>query len=345
MRLDAGAAQEAVRDCREALRADPAFWKAALRGGQASMALGRFEEAAALLETAQALSGQAFPEAAQAARLLGEVRNAERLLASPTGDGERALACARSVAAETPRALGLRVLLVRALVRCGRYEEALPLCKELRSASAAAGGGGSGLDAAAEADLQLAYARALAGVARLADALARYRDLLRMDPDNAVYRDEFRRVKGMQDKMAEGDDAMRLQRFGAARRCFAEAMALDPANEAVAARMRAGRARAFQLQRKEALECEGKLADAQREAREAEEAVKEAQKRLVQVQRARSRTKTRGTALRASDMREISRVSICPHRLPNEHGRVPFESRPHVLCEAYKHAHTNVHGA
>ena len=275
-----------MRDCREALRADPAFWKAALRGGQASMALGRFEEATALLESAQSLSGQVFPEAAQAARLLGEVRNAERLLASPTGDGERALACARSVAAETPRALGLRVLLVRALVRCGRFEEALPLCTELRAASSAGGGGGGGgggLDAASEAELQLAYARALAGVARLADALARYRDLLRMDPDNAVYRDEFRRVKGMQDKMAEGEDAMRLQRFGAARRHYAEAMALDPANGAVAARMRAGRARAFQLQRKEALECETKFADAQREAREAEEAVREAQKRLVQV--------------------------------------------------------------
>ena len=104
-----------------------------------------------------------------------------------------------------------------------------------------------------------------------------------MDPDNSVYRDEFRRVKGMQDKMAEGEDAMRLQRFSAARRHYAEAMGLDPANGAVAARMRAGRARAFQLQRKEALECEAKLADAQREAREAEEAVKEAQKRLVQV--------------------------------------------------------------
>jgi tetratricopeptide (TPR) repeat protein len=289
-------AQEAVRDCREALRADPAFWKAALRGGQASLALGRFEEAAGLLETAQSLSGQQFPEAAQAARLLGELRNAERLLAAPGGDAERALACARSVAAETPRSLALRVLLVRALVRCGRFEEALPLCKELRSASASAssgggvgsgggggGGGGGGLDAATEAELQLAYARALAGVARLADALTRYRDLLRMDPDNGVYRDEFRRVKGMQDKMAEGDDAMRLQRFSAARRLYAEAMALDPANEAVAARMRAGRARSFQLQRKEALDCETKLLDAQREAKEAEDAVREAQKRLVQV--------------------------------------------------------------
>jgi tetratricopeptide (TPR) repeat protein len=286
-----GVVQEAVRDCREALRADPAFWKAALRGGQASLALGRFEDAAGLLETAQSLSGQVFPEAAQATRLLGELRNAERLLAAPGGDGERALACARSVAAETPRSLALRVLLVRALVRCGRFEEALPLCKELRSLSASAGGGGGGggsgsggLDAATEAELQLAYARALAGLARLADALTRYRDLLRMDPDNGVYRDEFRRVKGMQDKMAEGDDAMRLQRFGAARRLYAEAMALDPDNEAVAARMRAGRARSFQLQRKEALDCETKLQDAQREAREAEEAVREAQKRLVQVE-------------------------------------------------------------
>ena len=67
-------------------------------------------------QLAQRLSGTCLADVGAAARLVGEARRAEALLAGD-GDPTRALACVRALLSEAPRASRLRLLLARSLMR------------------------------------------------------------------------------------------------------------------------------------------------------------------------------------------------------------------------------------
>ena len=63
----------------------------------------------------------------------------------------------------------------------------------------------------------------------------------------------------------------------------AEGMQVEPDNDCLAALLLSHRAKAFQKQREEAIECEKLLTDAQKEVDEAQAALLAAQRRLIKV--------------------------------------------------------------
>jgi tetratricopeptide (TPR) repeat protein len=154
-------------------------------------------------------------------------------------------------------------------------QEALPLLEELRREH--------GLGEAHHTELQHMTARALTGLARIPEALGKYKELLRLDPDNKAIADDWRRVRAVANKLSEGSDAIMVRNYAKARALYAEGMQVEPDNDCLAALLLSHRAKAFQKQREEAIECEKLLTDAQKEVDEAQAALLAAQRRLIKV--------------------------------------------------------------
>ena len=265
--------EEAVDDCEAALARNAKFWKAGARAGKALIMLGEFERALAHLEGAEHVANAKFQETPTARRMAEEVRKVRQLLEG--GDSERALSCIKSIVVETPNAFPLQLLHLQTLAACGRFDEVLPLCQELRGASSRA------LTPAVAADLQHMNALALVGLARLPQAVQVLRELIRDDPDNKKYQVDFKRVKGMHQKMVAGMDALESHRFAEARACFTDALALDEGNQRFAAVMLSLRASAFQKQREEFVDSTDAVERARKEVEEANAELEKAQRRLV----------------------------------------------------------------
>jgi tetratricopeptide (TPR) repeat protein len=266
--------EEAADDCKEAMRLDPGFWKAARRGGQALVKLGDFDEAVRCFEAAMQgkdVARDVNAELSEAKRMQGEIRKVHQLMEA--GDAERALLCIKSISAEVSGGTVLKVLQAKVLMRCSKFDEAAQHIQALRAQGA--------LDMKTEQDLNLLAAKAMVGMAKMPEAIRMLRDLLRRDPDNEQIKSELKLARAMHEKMEEGDTATRLERFDAARKAYTSAMEMDSTNLQFKARMLCQRAAAFEKQRTKAIDGEKELEEAQKEVKEAQEALAAAQRRLV----------------------------------------------------------------
>jgi len=235
--------------------------------------MGQFERALKHLEDAEVAANAKFEETPTARRMVDEVRKVQQLVAS--GDGERALSCIKSIVMETPNAFPLQLLHAHTLVACGRFEEVLPLCQELRASASRS------LTANMACDLEHMSAMANVGLAKLPRAVQILRDLLRNDPDNQKYQVDCKKVKAMHTKMTNGENALESHRFAESRSLFSEALALDPTNDRFAALMLSFRAMSYQKQREEVVDSGDSVARARKEVEEATTELEKAQRRMV----------------------------------------------------------------
>uniref|UniRef100_A0A7S4NP98 J domain-containing protein n=1 Tax=Guillardia theta TaxID=55529 RepID=A0A7S4NP98_GUITH len=250
-----------------------------------------------MLEEAETISGSSLEDTPKARKLCDSVRLFDQLLAN--GEADRALACIRSVLTECSDGTHLKLKLCRALLACGRHDELFKTCTDLQAKK--------DLSEQFKSEVEHMLAKALTHKGKIVEAITRFRELLRKDPDNAEYQSDCKKLKAMYAKLQEGDQLLSKTNFSQARSLYTEALDMDPTNDGFTATILSRRAETFHKQREEVSSCTESLNKAEKEV---EQAQKELELAKMRLERAQQRLKDS----RASNERVLKsfRQDECP---------------------------------
>ncbi len=241
--------EAAIQDCDAAVTLSPNMVKAYFRKGKALATLGKFDEATAAYNAGlqqDPNNAQGLAEKKEVETAVKALEKARELLAgqpSPATNGnKRAFLQANAL---VDMALGLaaqsfeaKMLKLECMMGLGQYEEAFGYSNNLMRQNPNL------------ASLLYWRAQCLYHLGNFDSATKHLQQAVRSDPDNGAYVSLLKKVRLLESKKKEGDEAFKQGRYQAAIDAWTECLAVDPEHKSFNAKLYNNRATAFGKLRK-----------------------------------------------------------------------------------------------
>lgn len=199
---------------------------AALKGARVALKLGLLERSEALYRLALPEFPAVHADVQRVRELRDEVSKAEALLEG--GDPERAAACIAGALKAAPKGLALKLLHVKILLRCKRFQAAQEACEAVRRALANAPNAAALQGPEMEGRLRLLAARALCGAGDLLGAARELLPLLEMEGEWGEGRAELAVVEAMGAAKDKANALFKQGSWALAAHAYAHALTINP---------------------------------------------------------------------------------------------------------------------
>lgn len=214
--------EEALEECEKAIAMAPGFTKAYLRGAKCKLQQGDFKGATELLTTIKSRpEGQRDPTVTKDLALVDDVKAKLEVLKTLTAaeKWEEAMPGIGFLLIHMGEAKAVQIMAVETLIGCGQFARAATICSALYRKYSS------------ETNIQTLRGTTAYYQGQVETALKMFKQILQADPDNRKTQHIYKRVKKLEKKKAEGNEAFKYGRSKEAYELYTEALTIDPLNK------------------------------------------------------------------------------------------------------------------